>query len=489
MDKVRPFGVVTEFGKFVRQDVLDSYASKSGSDVSRRLPVDAFVEHYGSAGLVPPLYNPEALARTLELNTYHYRACRTKARDTVGTGWELSAVVDEPDEAQRVLVSSFFEDLSLPLGSMLERVMMDFEAVGFAAMELVREGYRHDGAPVLLTHIPSHTLRVHQDGNKFCQIRGLRRRWFKAAGYMMDVDKDTGVERELGQMSERQRGSEVIWLVDYTPRSDFYGLPCIIPALGAMQGDIARRNYNISFFDNFGVPAYAVFITGDFDPGEVDAAGHSELEKMITKHFAQLAERPHSTLILTIPTDRGSVDKPNVDVQIKPLAVDTKEASFRLFRKDNRDEVLAAHGVPPYRMGITETGSLGGSTAVEATEIYKASILKPRQDILAQAINKWVLGGLGASNYWWELKTIDTRDEKHDLEMIKGLFAMGAISPNGVARFFADRFGLYEGEHAGLDARYVANRDVTVEPDTGMVLSSLKELRDKFIEISAKGGG
>ena len=73
------------------------------------------------------------------------------------------------------------------------------------------------------------------------------------------------------------------------------------------------------------------------------------------------------------------------------MSTDVKEASFRLFRKDNRDEVMIAHGVPGYRIGIIETGSLGGSTARESTEIYKRSVIDPRQVIIEETINQEII--------------------------------------------------------------------------------------------------
>lgn len=494
MSNAKPFGYVTKTGDFVRKDVLDSYALKVGDETgSRKLPVDSFEHDYGKHGLVQPLYNPEALARVLEINTYHYRACKTKARDVAGLGWVLKPMVEEPDEGQQEIVENFFNGLSQPLSVTLDRAMLDYEAVGYAALELVREDYQHDGPPINITHIPSHTMRIHRGGRKACQVRGLKRRWFKMAGVEADIDYLTGDEHEPGALDEARRASEVIWLVNYTPRSDYYGLPDHIPALGAIHGDLARRDYNITFFDNFGVPAYAVFVTGNFDPGEVDENGRSELENAIEEHFQELSKNPHSTLILTIPTRHGE-NSNEVKVDFKPLAIETKEASFRLYRKDNRDEVLAAHGVPPYRMGIAETGSLGGDTADETTEIYKRSIIEPRQEVLESLFNQHIIGqdeeiGLGVVDYYWELAEIDTTDEKHDMDMIESLFKMGAISPNQIAKHFSERFGLEEGDHPALDARYVANEPVTLEMDNSEaaeVRDALKNMQDKLMSIATK---
>ena len=494
-DKAKPFGYVTSKRGFVRGDLMDQYAVKDENEtVSRRLAVDSFKADYGKKGLVQPLYNPEALARVLEINTYHYRACRTKARDIAGLGWVLNPVTEEPDERQKERVDDFFDGMSQPLSTVLDKAMLDFEAVGYCSIELVREGYVGEAPPMDLVHIPSHTMRIHQSGRKACQIRGNKRRWFKMVGVDADIDYETGEEREPGEMEVSRRASEVIWMVNYTPRSDYYGLPDHIPSLGAIHGDLARRDYNISFFDNFGVPSYAVFVTGNFDPGAIDDQGRSELENAIEEHFQELSKNPHSTLILTIPTRHG--DSTNeIKVSFQPLAVETKEASFRLYRKDNRDEVLASHGVPPYRLGIAETGSLGGDTADESTEIYKRSIIEPRQEVIESIFNMHIMGtdedvGLGAIDYWWELAEIDTTDEKHDMEMIESLFRMGAISPNQIAAHFSERFGLTEDDHPALDARYVDGKGVTMEiedSDVEKVRDALKSLQDRVLKIATKG--
>ena len=168
------------------------------------------------------------------------------------------------------------------------------------------------------------------------------------------------------------------------------------------------------------MPAYAIFVSGNFDPGEIDEEGRTEMEKMIEEHFAELAKNPHSTLILSIPTEGREEE---VKIEFKALSTEVKEASFRLYRNDNRDEILSAHGMPPYRIGVNETGSLGGSTAIESTEIYKMSVIEPRQEMLEAAINRYIVWGAFKVDDWeFKLAEIDTTDEKADLEIIASLF-------------------------------------------------------------------
>ena len=478
----KPFAVVTSAGKAVRYDILEQYAVK---EESKQLPPDRFIEKYGEMGLVQPLYNPEALAKLIEINTYHYRCCKTKARDTAGLGWSIKPLGGKNSSTDSPVykeLDSFFSELPETCSQILDKLMLDYEAVGYAALEMVRENDDPEGKPVLLAHVPVHTLRVHADSKRFVQIRNGKKRWFKRVEYPYDVHKDTGVISPLKSLQAEDRASEIIWFVNYTPRSDYYGLPDIIPALGAIWGDIARRDYNIAFFDNYGVPAYAIFVSGNFDPGEVDEEGRTEMEKMIEEHFAELAKNPHSTLILSIPTEGREEE---VKIEFKALSTEVKEASFRLYRNDNRDEILSAHGMPPYRIGVNETGSLGGSTAVESTEIYKMSVIEPRQEMLEAAINRYIVWGAFKTDDWeFKLAEIDTTDEKLDLEIIASLFEKGAITPNQIIRHFKNRFGLEEVDHPAMNAHYVNGRAIDIEEE--LILSGEEGLLDEAEEVFQK---
>jgi len=483
----KAFAYTTKTGKIISGDILESYATKTETKAQ---PVDGFENNYKKDELVKPLYNPASLARLLEMNTYHSRAVRTKARDIAGLGWQLNPTKENPSQTEKELILEFFNEQPDSMSTLLNRAFVDFEALGYAMLEMTRVNYDPTQPPAQLGHIPAHTMRAARDGKRFCQVRGNKKTWFKAAGGDYDVHSETGKIMELGTAPENMRATEVISFVNYTPRSDYYGLPDIVPAIGAIHGDISRRDYNIAFFENYGVPAYAVFVTGNFDPGELDEKGKSEFEKNIESHFEEIVNNPHSTLVLTIPS-QGRENE--VKVEIKPLSVDVKEASFRLYRQDNRDEVLAAHGVPPYRLGIAETGSLGGSTAEESTEIYKRSVVEPRQETIEGVINKLILvDGLGVNDWEFELNEIDNRDEKHDMDIAGQLFDRAAITPNQLITHFGERFGLEQSEHPAMDAHYLngvpVDLDIDVAPEVEAALNSLYDKVSGVIKSEPDSG-
>lgn len=484
----RTFGIVTNKGKFVGGDLLSQYATKQ-DDPSKALS-DVFEEVYTENGLIPPLYNPNLLAQLLELNTYHYRASKTKARDTAGLGWSLEELGESGRGVGKALWSAikgwitrsnhhaekqashdaliaFFRSLSPPLPIILDRAQLDFEAIGWAAIELVREGFAAEGPLTNITHIPAHTLRVHKDGDRFAQRRGRKLRWFKRAGVEGDVHQDTGQLVEQNSLDPAVRATEIMWWQNYTPRSTYYGLPDIMPALGALQGDLSRRDYNISFFENHGVPSYAVFITGDYEEGETDPnTGRTELEEAIEDHFQELAKHPHSVLVMALPNRSGVTDG-QVKVEFHPLATGIEEASFRLYRQDNRDEILAAHGVPPYRAGIAETGSLGGTTAEESTRIYKQSVIEPRQVILEDLINRFIIqGAFEILDLAFKFADIDLEDDVRHADLLALLVDRGAIWPDEMRDHFISRFNLDPERPVPAD----------IGPDTQAIEAALESL-------------
>ena len=487
----RPFAYVSKAGNVTRADVLDKYAVKESQQIKDAMHGFVDPEKAGKHSLLEPLYNPNALTRLLEINTYHMRACRTKARDVAGKGWSItpddSSLEDDKEqgdetiEKQRLAIEQRLRDFSTPVAKTLTMAQMDFEAVGWGAVELIRETPGDVTTDVIdMWHIPAHTLRRHVDETRWVQVRGHRKAWFKAAGEERMVSAKNGDYTE--DVEETDIANEVMVWDNYTARSDWYGLPDIIPALGAIMGDVSRRDYNIAFFDNYGVPAYAVMISGDFDPGEpVDAngdpdpTGQTPLEREIEEHFDTISKNPHSTLVMSVPSSEDGEGQ--VEIEIKPLSVETKEASFRMYRTDNRDEVLSAHGVDPYRVGIAETGSLGGSTAEQSTAIYKESVIEPRQADINDLFNKYVVMEDG---WVFALFEIDTSNPSEDLTMLQQLFAMGAVTPRDIAEHFADRFGLdaEDMKHSALNSFYVGGAPVATPDSFEMSEKEKQEVAD-----------
>jgi PBSX family phage portal protein len=486
MTSPKPFCIVTKAGNTVRTDVLDSYQI---TGQSKQLESDVFAEKYELYGLQKPLYNPLVMAKLMEISTYHMRACKVKAGDVSGQGWSLYPLVENPGEEQKTKIEEFFKKQSEPIEDTIEKAQLDKELIGYLSIEVIRE-YNNFGGPIsLLKHIPAHTCRIHKGGNKFCQswqgsMSIEERVWFRKLNYGKDIKKVDGTEKESGEYTKEERANEIFWNVNYTPRSCFYGIPDITPAIGAITGDISRRDYNISFFTNYGVPAYMVYITGDFDPGEEDPeTKKNPLEEKITEKFQEIVKNPHSVMILAVPTKTGMGE---VAVEVKPLSVEVKEASFRMYRIDNRNEIISAHGIPPYRIGVYETGELAGNLGQESTIIYNESIIKPRQKVYKNLINFYVLPSLEITDWEWELNSIDVTDVDKELERIAILVDKAMATPNEGIAFIGDYFGIeVRDDNPAMDLHYYNGQPIDLGGfvPASEITSVLQGMKEKLIEV------
>jgi capsid portal protein len=506
-----PFAVATDDGKILSFDLLGRYAAKDERSDSRALMTDAFQGLYMQYGLISPPHNLDVLASLPEANTYHKRCCATKSMDIAGLGYGFSPIKEEASQEQKDKIDLLFKDNGGHEDS-VSRVFTDCwydaEVTGNLGLEIVREDYDPLGPVALFARVKAHQIRVHKSGEKFCQMVGVKRRWFKQYGLPVDVHLDTGEIHPIGSLPPEKRATEIIWIKLSTMRSSFYGTPDIIPALGAITGSIFLRDYNIDFFRHFGIPSYAVYITGDYDLGrrlrislEADGTGtlgeeyiiddpgmtatcfEYEIISTVKRHLESIRNNPHTPLIMAIPSGKLGG---KVEIEFKPLAVETKDAHFRLYRKDNRDEVLVAHGIPPYRIGVTETGSLGGSTAVESTNIYKTSIVAPRQVAFEEAINRVLRETLEITDWEFYFEEIDVSEEKNDRDTAGFLFERGGITPNELINYFGTRFGIEPSDDPAMDYHYINGQAVETGQTSESVLGSVKELHQRLIQIAEK---
>lgn len=403
------------------------------ASTSQQLPADPFAYQDGEGGLVRPLYDLDELAAMLETNSLHARCARQKATDVTGRGFALRARSADgeisPATAARwaAFVAEVEEDErgDESLKERIEQAAQDYESIGWGILEVSR---RADGVIDGLWHVPAQTIRAHKDGRRFAQKRGGKTAWFRRFGTEGTVD------REGGGWSERTviddwTGNELLVVRNYTPRSDFYGLPDHIPALSALAGWRAQAEFNVRFFDNSAVPAYAVVVEG----ADVSEA----FETKILEHFRSIKGDPHRTIVIPVPGLPGD-EATQVHVRFERLSAEIKDASFRLYKADNALEICIAHGVPPYRVGWPILGSLGGATAHEMTEIYNDSIVQPRQETWEQRLTRALLGrrGLDLPDVTLKAAELDTRNEARDVARATALWGMDALLPDEARTFF-----------------------------------------------------
>jgi len=312
---------------------------------------------------VAPPFNLDHLAKLLERSTPHYRSVKAKAEDAVGRGWILIKTDENASESDGEKLRKFFKrpNPRQTLTDILKCNLIDFETLGNAGLEVVRES--QDGDPTELNSIQGRTLRIRKDFKVIAQTLNAEKTFFKIFGEDITIDKDTGKESE--DIGFIQQGNEIFFMVKYHPKSDYYGIPDIIPALGALSLDISGRDFNLDFFDNNAIPATAVIIEG----ADVDDKMRTHIEDFFANELRGVGNQ-HRTIVIPVPHE-------NVKVKIEPLSVAIKDGHFKSLRLESRDEQLSANGVPPIRAFHFQTGNLGRDATRELNKIYKDSTVKP----------------------------------------------------------------------------------------------------------------
>lgn len=472
-NKADAFVVTSEDGSYdiVNADILERYSIKAEVDEegSKQLKTDGW--EYDDT-LLEPLYDPQQLCELLEINTYHENCVDVVARDSAGVSYDIVPVTGENEkQINKTQIADFLDNIEPSINELLYRMNYDRRATGYGALEIIREG-KSKSRPVNLSHISSYTLRRTSDGKRVKQRVGTKTVWFVIygknyddEGNLCDVHADTGEFYPYNSLSRENRANELLWTMEYTTKSKYYGLPKIVGAIPAISNDISRAKYNTSFFKNYGMPSFAVLVSGDFvdyEESEFLEDGTRNpnydvtktLKWKISKQLKQAIKNPHSAVTILVPSEG---EEGNVEIELKPLSVETKEASFRLFRQDNRDEVIHAHRVPPYKVGINETGSLGGTNIQEATTNYKNDVVLPIRFNNEYLINKLVKNEFNINNWKFKIIEHDSRDYSKDIAIIKELFLMAAITPRQIIENIGDRFGLTASDNPFLDEYYLNN--------------------------------
>jgi len=366
-----------------------------GKRTSKQLKEDK--SYWKDKGLMAPPYDPEGFLTYYESNIYYMRTVNQLAQDVAGQGYKFEpkeGVDPEKDEKAKSFKEKAKKLLDRPadgdydLIEMIKRLIVDWGSSGWMNMELSRTG---DGDIGSMFHVPAYTIRVHESEKKYCQtryVKGQRKRvWFKRFGEKEDLVAETGAESKK-EAKEEDLASEMIMDVNYYVRSDYYGVPNILGALGAVISMIGIRDFNLSFFENYGVPAALVILYGDWKEGS-----DTEIKEFIESEIRG-SENAYKTLVLQAPQqdEIGLTKEERKGLEWIPLMNEVKEGDFmKDYYKQMRNEILVAYSMPPYRVAIAEEGALGGNLAEELTDIYVSSSVETLQQKVENIFNFQIL--------------------------------------------------------------------------------------------------
>jgi len=252
-------------------------------------------------------------------------------------------------------------------------------------------------------------MRVHRSQRLFAQIRGTDDHVTQVAWFVDYGHDPANVKNVPGQEVkfpfDPSDAGQFIHLKAYDSRSSFYGLPEAISATGAISANMYVHDYNIGRLANRGVPDYIMTLSGV----ELDSDTQAQIKEFLDSAKRKSLKEGPKVLSLEVG--------PNGTANFEKLTPDTEDANWLAFRRDNRDEVLAAHGMPKYRIGVSETGSLGQNVAAEQSRIYSMSVVRPRRQRMEHILNSRIISkGFGIKGWRIEFNELDIRNEQAEAE-------------------------------------------------------------------------
>jgi len=425
-------------------------------------------------GLIPLPFEVASLLK-LQDNCSYFDACvKQIAKDVIGQGWTLQPVdSDKENEAEKQKIEEFIAesggDRDETFGDTLERSIIDWGVIGWWGWEISRDGDEVNG----IWHVPAQTIRVHESHDKYCQIRNNKRVWFKRFGLDEDINSKDG--ELLKESDSDKQANEMIFYRNYYTGSDYYGAPNILPSVGSVLGLIAVRDYNLAFFENYGVPAAIVYLTGKWDKNS-----GKQISDFIDVEIKR-TENAHKTIVMHSP-EGGTMQWIPLD-----MTQSKKEGSFEWYKKSSSEEVLVVYKMPPYRIGIAEQGSLGGSIAPEATKIYISSVVIPLENVVNRLVtNKIIHEGLGCESYKFVLNGVDLRDKDAEVKRQQMLFSVGAVTPNQIRQLQGEKGYGPEGDQYFVSSSYIPIGEEAVEKREGAMIAELENLKAKVDEVLEK---
>jgi len=337
---------------------------------------------YGMFDVITPPWNLYELANYYDMSFANHAAIDAKVENTVGLGYDfhatprtLMALESSTNETATEKARKRIERAKVEMKDWIESLndddsfthtMMKF----FTDVQATGNGYLEIGRTVTgeigyVGHIPATTMRVRRLRDGFVQIIGNKVVYFRNFG-----------AKNPNPITNDPRPNEIIHYKEYSPLNSFYGVPDILSAVGALQGDAMASQYNIDYFTNKGVPRYVVTLKGAKLSEEAE-------DKMFRFLQTSLKGSNHRTLYIPLP---GDTDTNKVEFKMEAVENGVQEASFNEYRIRNRDDILVAHQVPLSKIGGGDSAGIAAALAQDRT--FKEQVARPAQRNLEKALNK-----------------------------------------------------------------------------------------------------
>jgi phage portal protein, PBSX family len=170
---------------------------------------------------------------------------------------------------------------------------------------------------------------------------------------------DSGLEHEFAHGS-------VVHLHDTDVKQEIYGVPEYMSALHSAQLNRSATLFRRKYYDNGSHAGFILYMT--------DAAQEQkDVDKM--REALRQSKGPGNFRNLFMYAPNGKKD----GIQLIPISEVAAKDDFASIKNVSRDDILAAHRVPPQLLGLVPTNAGGFGDVEKATKIFVANEIVPIQ--------------------------------------------------------------------------------------------------------------
>lgn len=390
---------VKKTGKVSCEFINIDFGVQKKSEIKKSSSAGGTPEGKNSSYLTPPV-NPEIIANFYEQNPFHMRAILFKALCVAGVGYDIlpvdTSLENYDNDAEYNKLKSFIE-MPNEEGEVFEDILSSWYAERF--------NYGHGYLEV-----------VSNKKNELAEIYNLRalncfpKLYSNKLYYIQkNIDKDVwfvpfNSNYEAPRASKQDLTNEVFVIRNYNLRTKHYGFPEWYSATADLVLDRSVIECRIREFDNNLMIQFMIICEG----GELDSDALTMIKDFLASNYKGVS---NAGKVLYMNSDN-----PDVKIRIERIDRDIKETSYLKTREQNRDFILAAHGVASILLGAKVQGQLGGTTEIkDLFKIFNETIIKPEKRTLKAKL-KVLFKKLDVNKFYLEPKelTIDTLKEMVD---------------------------------------------------------------------------
>ncbi len=396
--------------KFIQPRMMSSIVEKAMTGPQSNI-IDGFEQSYGKNELLRPMFDPATLC-TFSFNSDTISQCveaLTVNVDYTGYAIKFQAPRANPDQNPGAADLADLKRVELlfrqpnphqSLRKFRAELRMDKSYTGYRCTEIVRNFI---GDPVELYRVPAKTVRMSKpdttdievnyavrmdDGSweektsvtrfrKFCQQIGNKKVWFKSFGDPRSLNKLTG---EFGKGDSRWplnlEATELIFDCYPSNNSPYGEAPWVSEIINIVGAKLAK-DVNYLYFDNKGIPQFAILVSGGFLPtGEAGEDASESIRGFIETNIAGVQNFHKSMILQAEPfkyEDASGGEKASpVKIEFVPLAqYMQQDALFQNYIKNNADAVLKKFRIAP--------ALVGASTDYSHAAVKEAKVISEQQ--------------------------------------------------------------------------------------------------------------